>query len=1226
MRSLLLSVLLLCTAYAVWGAPSHFDTITFGDTASEAAHHVKRSGTVQTETLHTVIGARTTDYPVRTISKQGSAVSCELSLQPEGKPVVLEIQEIHNRHPEVFGYTVLVNDKAVYFRTYYEMTAGPNHYFVVIDPTVIGRAKTFRVTLRNESNAAFSIRQMWAYANFFDGLARDEAVYRPLPVLFNPNVQFTDDRDRNTVNSTDLTAALQKIREFEGHYKDLISYPPGVLWTGGFNYGNHEPSGVMQYMDKWLTIASEMKRPTQMDFNGAWWGGGPGGADGLGGYFSDLKYYQVIYRADTKTYHSVFGGSFNPCTFNNAQQLKARCARFDVIIHHLVDKIAFMKAQGKWIPPLEIIRCSGEDYDIGGDFSDAVRATAKADGVELNPEDGLDAAELDWIDRNLVRYLTVLAKNTADGVGRDAVLIDRGAMQLPEKQLFDDLFLEAGSGNWYPHWDNERRSSFWRSFNTAMWPCNEPGGGYVVSQRCRDDYVKAIGKLGCPNQEIGPGNTNLSFLINHYQAGYQFETFHGGNPNSHEVIRRIDQRDDQPARAPVHVERRLLDVDTRRDQTMGPKSQIVEVKNLAHSYLKDAGVMAYLIKAERFQEGSIVYRVESRDGDFAHDLMLALEARIGQNEHVDIYGGNTADALQPMGTLTAADLVSEKAFSPWGTQWGTVNLGEAMEKCDLAPSTVFFLKIVLPAGGGQPFANSVKVTRRWPWASGQADGSTPTIKQARILQLWVQDRAVTLRLLGRYRQLCGNDTTSRNAEQLIATGRYRTAYRLLAGDISQALPARYAVRGHGTLGRYPITLTLSNDDAVALCTVQKADKDGVAFSLKTEVEQPCHLEFTRLRANTSYVLNREGINQYTLQPAQDKGGILADKNGVAAVDLALTTAEAPIPLPKTFSAMCLGGSDKSIRVWLQDPVLALANQSIVVPVAPGATATRQLDGSQEAPVKAWPRELDCVDVTLDDKGNATRILATYGTDAGRIKKFEPPVLHGGPVSNGVIELENGHRYELGYSYGFTRFNTLLLSHPYHDPDYLAERIKSGSYVEIAYCPLRAGNILPRATVVTQPVTSLLNVTFSKDDPAWRQTAAGCENLDMRMSDKDQILAPKASGGHQGMGEAGTIDYEITADAPLEEARLDYTCKISTPPEAPLIFFVSDDGKQWTKCGQQALNLDRGFDLAIPRQLDISPSIKGKQHFFLRVSMSMRVGVSGVGIGKLAISGVKQQRP
>ena len=75
------------------------------------------------------------------------------------------------------------------------------------------------------------------------------------------------------------------------------------------------------------------------------------------------------------------------------------------------------------------------------------------------------------------------------------------------------------------------------------------------------------------------------------------------------------------------------------------------------------------------------------------------------------------------------------------------------------------------------------------------------------MNLWLQDRAVFERLQNFYRQLKGEDEAYRKAAEMSAQGRYLSAYRALAGEMSLILPAKFAVRGNGKLGPYPVSYT-----------------------------------------------------------------------------------------------------------------------------------------------------------------------------------------------------------------------------------------------------------------------------------------------------------------------------------------------------------------------------------------------------------------------------------
>jgi hypothetical protein len=1214
----------ICTFVLVMGSAAGLyaselpDSITFGNQKSEKTHSVEATGLVSVETLTTELGAIKRDYSVRTLRQTGATLSFDLTVKPDGKPVVLEIQEIHNRRPDVFGYTVLVNDQEVYFRTYYEIAAGPNHYFVMVPTTVIGSSPFLRITLRNEGNGVFSIGQVWAYANFFQGIAKEEQVFRTMPVLFDPRTQFTEPWEELDRIGSDLDYAIEKVKDYQARYVDTTCYGPvGINWGWGFSYGLHGPAFVSKLADHCLHLASAAQAPMTMSFNGLWWAGAPQGPDGIGGYFSDLKYHQGRYERDTDTYtyHTGFGGGFIARTFNSAPLLQMRKVRFKSAMQHIADRIAYLKAKGKEPPFLAFTRCCGEDYTPGGDFGAAITATAKADGVILNPEDGLSDKELDWMDRNLVRYLKEIALNTYESVGRDAVLVDQGKTVLPESQLADNWFMEAGSGPWYPHWEFERRSSFWRSFTGNMWPSGEPGWGYVDLERMRDDYAKANGKVACSNMEWSPLR-NLDYLENHYQMGYQFEKFHGGKPYFRDWLRQADNIEENASRPPVHLERRLLDVNTRRDKQMGPTAQVVEVRNLTLRYREDLKFNTDMALDDHTQQGSITYRLDSKDGAFSNDLMLEIEGIIKSAEGIEIFGGTDLTALPKLATLNGHDMAVAKAWNQFGTQLGYVDMGAAMAKLDMPSTETLYLRLVFPEGGNEIWLHGIKATRRWSKQSGQLLGTPFTVNQARITQLWIQDRAVTRRLLQRYHDLAGADDLYLQAKGLFDTCRYRTAYRLLAGEISQVLPARYAVRGHGKLGRYSVEVKLENDAAVALVELMQADPSSIEFLLKSEIEQPCRLQFAELKPNRTYALEQLGINHYRLQPAKT-GTVQTDKDGTATVDLEISMEEKPLPLPRTFSAIYLQGGRDGIKVWLQDPTVSLLDEGTRLPVAEGVHVSRACEGSSEPTTRDWPQALDKVEVTLDDAGRVSEMRAVYGRDRGRIKAFQKPVIRGGALSNGAIVLENGNAYELGYNYWFTRFNTLMLESPCHDPDYLAERIKPGSFIELSYCPYQHPDGHKRATVVSQPVKPLFAADFTTNSETWQRQAHSVDNLIAKAFDNSYALVPQSQGRS-----TGSIVFEIKADKPLDEAVISYHSRIITINVADIVFEVSDDGENWVECGR-ALNLERPWEFGIVRSVDISPAIQGRQRFFLRVLLSSQTGVSEAALAKLTLTGVER---
>jgi hypothetical protein len=343
------------------------------------------------------------------------------------------------------------------------------------------------------------------------------------------------------------------------------------------------------------------------------------------------------------------------------------------------------------------------------------------------------------------------------------------------------------------------------------------------------------------------------------------------------------------------------------------------------------------------------------------------------------------------------------------------------------------------------------------------------VKQARTLRLWVQDRAVFERMLDDYRQTVGADESLRQAEAAAGGGRYREAYRMLAGAEAQALPARFAVRGHGKLGRYPLVITLAGDERVVLVELAKADSDEFEFIMKTEEAQTCRLRVEGLRDGDRYELRKDAEDRYRIGSAKGADAGIRAVAGAVEFTVALQSVDPEAHLlPRRLAGIHAGGAPGGIWVETQEPGLWMDNP-IFVPVATNAVWTRAPDGPKEE-AKRGRSTMDKVDLVIDESGVAREVKVSYGLDRGRIKGFQAPVFKGAP-HNGIIELENGHRYELGNRLPvFTKFEVPGLLQHYRnnrDEDF-SKALKPGLEVEIAYCPYTYNGRLPRAIAVSVP--------------------------------------------------------------------------------------------------------------------------------------------------------------
>ncbi len=229
--------------------------LQLGEPASEAAHRVETSGEVVAETLETEMGGHRERHRARTFRSAEASLRFEVPAPLAGRPLLLEFQEIHTRRPVVFGYTIHVNGLELYFRTYEEYEAGPNHFFVEVPAARLAGAKSVRIALRS----AFSLCQVWAYADFFSTTAAAEGVYRPMGLL-----GFRLAKDTPKPRFTSFS-------------------PIGTLTIG--QYGSGMPTQVNQKMRNALAEDAAAGDTSLLLLNGGLWGGNRPVPTGRGGVF-----------------------------------------------------------------------------------------------------------------------------------------------------------------------------------------------------------------------------------------------------------------------------------------------------------------------------------------------------------------------------------------------------------------------------------------------------------------------------------------------------------------------------------------------------------------------------------------------------------------------------------------------------------------------------------------------------------------------------------------------------------------------------------------------------------------------------------------------------------------------------------------------------------------------------------------------------------------------------
>lgn len=126
---------------------------------AEAA--VKTTGKSSVVTVSSTLWTNAEKYTCRTMTGKNSSISFAISGLSANKDLTLEVEEIHQRTDEVFAYTVTVNGKEVYFRTYDPSSDGTNHYFIPVDGSLIGSNGKANVTFTNYHSSTVRFARVW---------------------------------------------------------------------------------------------------------------------------------------------------------------------------------------------------------------------------------------------------------------------------------------------------------------------------------------------------------------------------------------------------------------------------------------------------------------------------------------------------------------------------------------------------------------------------------------------------------------------------------------------------------------------------------------------------------------------------------------------------------------------------------------------------------------------------------------------------------------------------------------------------------------------------------------------------------------------------------------------------------------------------------------------------------------------------------------------------------
>ena len=1135
------------------------------------------------ESISSEIGSFKRTYQAYTLSGTGAKLVATFSKPAVSGDLLIEIQEIHQRRLRAFGYTVKVNQTDVAFRTYAEHGAGPNHYFIKVPLEALANHGDMTVTLTSAGAPPFSIAKVIVWRDYFTKLEAEEGIYRPM-------------------------ALLGKHTTLAPGQAGFSSFGP----LGDFGSSSYANAGTPQTQKKLLnslTKSGETERPLMFLINGPTWGGAMHGPDGRGGYFNDIRYSLLSYDSSSRSYAASFPNMWSSAfwaAFRDPWMNAEMRRRLAASLQGSNDSIDLLKARGK-APKPAYLREMGPPM---GEITASTISAAAKEGLVLDPSDGISEAERAWLFRDGVRIWEEYAATNRELLTRDSVVVDCGKVTLPDDHLLMNQYSHTVFRSEGPMKDR-RWFGGQMGIVDGFWSTGELFWDEVVMY----DYVKANGKLVHGNLEGTILKGDATPLVKLYAAGFQLVNFFNEPKNVLDDVRLADGCESKPLPSPIHHEPTVFSVSYNHTAKMGAT---VSFDNIGiHSQPRenaDSMTAARLAVLDVTRPGQVTYRIDNGGEAFASGFSLHLDGRIsaGENNRMVVLLGDSPETLRPVATITAKDLPCPNHWTPFMTSSTTVDLGAAM-----VGKKEQFMRLELHAAGAPDatFLLEIAIGTQWPLKTGVLANNNMTLREARSTQLWIQDRAVAQTYIDRCAENNVDVQTATLARQLFEAGRYRSVQNFLAGALAEVLPARYAVRGHGTLGKYPVEVRLPQDDQAVIVTLHRVGIDGCEFSLATDMDRQALELSVAAGPWTNWTLANLSRNRFRLAVA-DVGTPAVVANGRA---MARVEADKVKPvvrkLPKTIIARCGDWNKHQIRIDCQDPVIMGTEESVTLPVSDKVIYKRSAEREADSEARgSVPRPQDRVELSLNEEGQVTAVNAIYGIDSGIISKVTAPNPIGPEFSNGAITLDNGNSYE--FSYG-TKLDTVAMHGRYADYEtrHIAEGLRSGQRVTLHYSPYAEMGTTRRLIQVTQSNMVLMQEDYYKQgDDSWKNRAVSVDGLAVTEHKPEPNYLHDASANLLRPTQhfvPGSIVYRIKSDHALKSTVVEFQAR-SFEDSSTVDFAVScDEGVTWVNCGRFGNNWQNSYPQfakafsKMPWQyIDLTKSVAGYKNFLLKATLKV----------------------
>lgn len=364
-----------------------------------------------------------------------------------GRLLTLELREFRTADGQSPAYVVSVNGLDVAFRCRQYDGAGFSSAFIDL-PDASG---PFRIGVRNVAPHPLHLSDAYLHEDI-EAYAREAGLMKPMRLGPTVRGRFTPER-------------LAEVKALVPETGEIA--PLAIDAT--FAIAHWPPEAVRERLRETLAASAAAGVPVELHLN-TWWAGTPSGCDGIGGRWTDPEYQQVTFDPATGRFGLSVPNHWSSVPWLTTRHprlnaYKARCfrtfgqlirAEWDVFqqpdatfpVHSLVidNEVTYWGAGNPGVPST-----------LQADFNPTVVDAARAEGITLDPRDGLTDGEMRFLRHSLRQYNREMADGLLSGLG-DCPLVSRvythtfmrgwcfdHAVQATEVGMLDDVRM---GGEW----------------------------------------------------------------------------------------------------------------------------------------------------------------------------------------------------------------------------------------------------------------------------------------------------------------------------------------------------------------------------------------------------------------------------------------------------------------------------------------------------------------------------------------------------------------------------------------------------------------------------------------------------------------------------------------------------------------------------------------------------------------------------------------------------------